>query len=151
MLLKYSFSDLMDLDAPVLFSMSYTIPNAAIRASDKILAFKNFWVFYDSTSASLATRSFPMQYSSTEETSNTVIFRLPDTFNWVPWDKTFAYSCSCIGFKSSLKQIDRTMTYSDLFQVFRKEYDPVETYQHYRRCITKMSEVSNQWIILEAP
>jgi hypothetical protein len=148
-LIDYAFSDLNDLNAPVLFSLNYRIPAAAIKASEQILAFKNYWVNYNSSSASLATRTYPMQYAQCEETTNFIQFQLPPGFSWVPWKNRFFHSSSLLEYTSSLKQTGNLLLYADVFKVKCKEFTP-ENYQQYRSCLGKMGELSNQWIILEA-
>jgi len=148
-LTNYGFSDLSDLNVPVVYTLSYRIPEAVIKASDNLMAFKNFWLNYRSSSASLATRTFPMEFSPTQEVTTNIIIELPEKFNWVPWERQFCHDCPCLSYTSNLKQSGRLLIFSDIFKVNQKDYDPSEKYQHYRNCITQMGEVTKQWIILE--
>ncbi|MBI3038012.1 DUF3857 domain-containing protein [bacterium] len=145
----FSFSNLSDFREPVVFTLSYLIPKAAIKASDQILAFRNYWVDYSGTSASLASRTYPMDYWATEEKVNTLVVELPEGFDWTPWDRNFSYDCSCIRYFSTMVQKGRTLVFSDLFQANRKEYDPKIHYPHYRECIFTLEDIAKQWIILE--
>ncbi len=146
---SYGFTDMSDLESPAVYNISYHIPEAAQKASDKILTFKNFWVNYSSASASLAKRKFPMKYWSTEHTTKTIIFELPEGFNWVKWDKQYKYVTPSISFTSNLCQNNRQLIYSDVFEANEDEFLDDEAYQKYRQCILTMSELANQWIIIE--
>lgn len=146
---SYGFSDMADLNAPAIYSISYTIPNAAQMASDKIMTFTNFWTDYNASSASLAKRKYPMKYWATENTSINIIFELPDGFNWVKWDNQYKYITPEISFTSNLSQNGRQLVYTDRFEANVDEFITDKSYQNYRNCILKMSELDNQWIILE--
>ncbi|MFZ2959703.1 MAG: DUF3857 domain-containing protein [Candidatus Ozemobacteraceae bacterium] len=148
-LLDFAFSNLEDLNAPVTLTLSYKVPDAAVRASDKLMAMKNLWVNYESSSASLATRTYPMDYFTTSETTNSVVIELPDGYDWVPWNRTFSYSCPFLDFGSSLSQTGRTLLFVDRFRISRKTFDPGDEYLQYRACISVMADLDNQWIVLE--
>lgn len=145
----FTLSNLDDMLSPAVFSLRYRIAEAALRASDNLLAFRNLWINYSSQSGSLATRSYPMEYWTTLETANTILFQLPDSFVWVPWANSYQHSCGCVNFQSSLHQSGNTLVYSDRFQVNRKVLDPQVRYHHYRSCVLAMSELANQWLVLE--
>ena len=146
---SYGFTDMDDLNAPAVYNISYRIPDAAQKASDKIMTFTNFWVNYSSASASLAKRKYPMKYWATEHTSRTIIFELPEGFNWVKWDKQYKYLTPSISFTSNLSQNNRQLIYSDAFEANVDEFLDDKAYQNYRQCILTMSELANQWIIIE--
>lgn len=146
---SYGFTDMADLNSPAVYNISYHIPEAAQKASDKIMTFKNFWLNYSSGSASLAKRKYPMKYWATEHNVKTIIFELPEGFNWVKWDKQYKYTTPLISFSSNLSQNNRQLIYSDVFEVNRDEYLDDESYQKYRKCYLTMSELANQWIIIE--
>ncbi|OIP29723.1 hypothetical protein AUK22_02865 [bacterium CG2_30_54_10] len=148
-MLGFAFSDLDDLQAPVALTLRYKIPDAAIQASDQLLAFKNLWVHYNSSSASLASRTWPLEYWATEETGNSILIEIPAGFKWVPWSKPYEYKCGCMEYSSSLAQKGSILLFADRFKVNRKFYDPVEGYNHYRNCLLVMSDLAKQWIILE--
>ncbi len=145
----FALSNLDDITAPVVFTLNYRIPDAAIKASDKLLAFRNLWLKYNSSSASLASRTYPMEYWATEETVNSIIFELPEGFSWVPWGRDYRFECGCLSYVSNFSQNGGMMVFSDRFTVNRKEYDTTRTYPHYRNCVMVMSDLANQWIILE--
>ncbi len=90
-----------------------------------------------------------MKYWATERTTKTIIFELPEGFNWVKWDKQYKHLSSDMSFSSNLNQTDRQLVYSDRFDANAEEYLTDEAYQNYRQCILTMSELANQWIILE--
>ena len=146
---SYGFTDMGDLDTPAVYNISYTIPQAAQKASDKIMSFTNFWIRYGSGSASLKKRKYPMKYWATESTSKTIIFDLPEGFNWVKWDKQYKFSTSDIAFNSNITQNNRQIIYADHFQCNSDEFLDDKAYQNYRQCILTMSELANQWIIIE--
>lgn len=146
---SFGFSDLNDLNGPAILTLSYTIPEAAQMASDKIMTFTNFWVNYESGSASLATRTYPMQYWATEENQQTIIFELPDNFNWVTWNNQYQHISPDLTFMSNINQNGSQLIYADRFAATADEFLSDAAYQNYRQCILTMSELGNQWIILE--
>ncbi len=148
-MLGFSLSDLDDMQAPAVLTLRYRIPDAAIRAADHLLAFKNLWVNYDASSASLASRTWPMEYWATEENVNTVLVEVPAGFRWVPWNRDYVWDCGCLSYRSSLSQNGTTLQFADRYAVHRKVFPPDETYQHFRRCLQEMSNLTKQWIILE--
>ena len=90
-----------------------------------------------------------MKYWATEHSSKTIIFELPEGFNWVKWDKQYKYATPSISFSSNLSQNDRQLIYSDEFEANVDEFLDDKEYQKYRQCILTMSELANQWIIIE--
>lgn len=146
---SYGFTDMADLNAPAVYNISYVIPEAAQKASDKIMTFTNYWIGYNSSSASLSKRKYPMKYWATECTSKTIIFELPEDFNWVKWDKQYKYSSPELTFTSNINQNNRQIIYSDRFEINTDEFLDDKSYQGYRQCILTMSELANQWIIIE--
>ena len=146
---NFGLSDMNDLNGPAVLTLSYTIPEAAQMASDKIMTFTNFWVNYNSGSASLATRTYPMQYWATEENQQTIVFELPENFNWVTWSKQYQHTSPDLTFMSNINQNGRQLIYSDRFIARADEFLSNAAYQNYRSCILTMSELANQWIILE--
>lgn len=148
-LISYGFTDMSDLSAPAVYNITYRIPNAAQKASENLMTFTNYWVNYTSSSASLAKRKYPMKYWATEHTSRTIIFELPEGFNWVKWDKQYKHNSPAISFSSNLSQNNRQLIYSDEFEANADEFLDDKAYQNYRQCILTMSELANQWIIIE--
>ncbi len=146
---SFGLTDLNDLNAPVVLNLNYTIPEAAQLASDKIMTFTNFWVNYQSGSASLASRTYPMQYWACEENQQTIIFELPENFNWVHWGRQYQHNSPHLTFLSNLNQNGNRLIYADRFTATADEFLTDAAYQNYRQCILTMSELANQWIILE--
>ncbi|HNX76493.1 MAG TPA: DUF3857 domain-containing protein [Candidatus Rifleibacterium sp.] len=146
---SFGLSDMNDLNGPAVLTLKYTIPEAAQMASDKIMTFTNYWVNYDSGSASLATRTYPMQYWGTEENQQTIVFELPENFDWVTWNKQYQHVSPDLTFMSNINQNDRQLIYADRFIARADEFLSDAAYQNYRQCILTMSELANQWIILE--
>jgi hypothetical protein len=146
---SFGFSDMNRLESPAVFALKYFIPEAAQKASSDIMTFTNFWVNYRSSSASLQKRKFPMQYWSSEENSNTIIFELPENFKWVSWNKQYNFASGNISFGSNMYQHSEQLVYTDRFIARDDEFLDDKTYQNYRRCILTMSELANQWIIIE--
>jgi hypothetical protein len=146
---SFALSDVTNLQAPVVMTLNYHIKEAAQKASDNIMTFTNFWVNYQSSSASLSKRKFPMQYWATEENSQTIIFELPKGFKWVPWNKQYHYSSGQLTFLSNMHQNQSLLIYSDRFTAQKDEFAANQEYEHYRKCILTMSELANQWIIIE--
>lgn len=149
LLRNFAFTEMDNLNAPAVLTLHYTIPGGAQKASNKIMTFKNFWVNYQSSSASLEKRKYPMQYWATEENTQTIMFELPDNFSWVPWNRQYNYNSGNISFISNMNQHENQLIYSDRFIARDDEFLTDHTYQNYRRCILTMSELANQWIILE--
>jgi len=149
LLTGFGLSDLNDLNGPAVMTLNYTIPEAAQLASDKIMTFTNFWVNYQSSSASLASRTFPMQYWASEENQQTIVFELPEGFNWVNWGRQYQHTSPDIIFFSSINQNEDKLIYADRFTIYNDEFTSDEAYQNYRQCILTMSELANQWIIIE--
>lgn len=149
LLTGFGHSDLNDLNGPAVMTLNYTIPEAAQLASDKIMTFTNFWVNYQSSSASLASRTFPMQYWASEENQQTIVFELPEGFNWVNWGRQYQHTSPDIIFFSSINQNEDKLIYADRFTIYNDEFTTDEAYQNYRQCILTMSELANQWIIIE--
>lgn len=149
LLIDYALSDLDDLNAPVILTLSYKIPQAAQKASDFIMTFTNFWVNYKSSSASLSEREYPMQYWGTEENQQNIIFILPDGFKWVNWDKQYQFTSGNVSFLSNMNQSGDRLIYSDRFTAYTDEFNPEDEYQNFRQCTLTMSELANQWIIIE--
>jgi hypothetical protein len=149
MLTGFGLSDLNDLNGPAVMTLNYTIPEAAQLASDKIMTFTNFWVNYQSGSASLASRTFPMQYWASEENQQTIVFELPENFNWVNWGRQYQHTSPDILFFSNINQNGDKLIYADRFTIYSDEFLSDADYQNYRQCILTMSELANQWIILE--
>ncbi len=148
-LLDFAIVDPTDLAAPLLLTLEYRIPDAALRASDQLMAFRNYWVGYSASSISLASRTYPMQYGITERNSNTVIFRMPSGFRWVPWGQKFQYDSGDVRYTSAMKENGSLLVFTDRFQSWRKYYPDAVSYDRYRGCITTMSDLSKQWIVLE--
>lgn len=146
---SFGFSDMANLNSPAILTLQYSIPNAAQKASDNIMTFTNFWVNYQSSSASLIKRKYPMQYWATEENSQTIVFELPEGFSWVPWDKQYNYHSGIISFSSNMNQHVSQLIYADRFVARDDEFLTDQSYQSYRNCILTMSELANQWIIIE--
>jgi hypothetical protein len=149
LLKSFAFTEMDNLDAPAVLTLHYSIPEGAQKASNKIMTFKNFWVNYQSSSASLEKRKYPMQYWATEENTQTIMFELPENFSWVPWNRQYKYNSGNISFISNMNQHENQLIYSDRFIARDDEFLIDKTYQNYRRCILTMSELANQWIILE--
>ncbi|OQA05435.1 MAG: hypothetical protein BWY66_02489 [bacterium ADurb.Bin374] len=145
----YALSDLDDLSAPVTLTLNYRITDGAIRASENLMAFRNHWIGYNSRSAGLATRTYPLDYYATEETVNTVVFELPEGFRWVPWNRDYTWNCGCLSYESTLTQHRQTLQFTDRFRVSRKTYLPGTDYRHYRSCLQTMAELAKQWLIIE--
>jgi hypothetical protein len=145
----FGFSDMEKLNSPAVLTLRYEIPQAAQKASENIMTFTNYWVNYRSSSASLQKRKYPMQYWSTEENSNTVVFELPQQFKWVAWDKQYSYASGNISFNSNMFQHSEQLVYTDRFIARDDEFLDDKSYQNYRKCILTMSELANQWIIIE--
>lgn len=148
-LISFGFSDLERHNSPVVLTLNYKIPDAAGKASDYIMTFTNFWLNYTSGSASLLNREFPMQYWATEENQQTIIFKLPEGFNWVPWNRQYEYRSGRINFMSGMHQNENLLVYSDRYNILTDEFLTDAEYQDYRNCILTMSELANQWIIIE--
>jgi len=146
---SFGFSSMENLTSPAVLTLHYLIPEAAQKASDKIMTFTNFWVSYQSSSASLSKRKYPMQYWATEENSQTIIFELPEGFSWVPWDRQFNFGSGLISFSSNMNQNENQLIYADRFIARADEFISDNEYQNYRNCILTMSELANQWIIIE--
>lgn len=146
---SFGFSAMENLNSPAVLTLRYRIPQAAQKAANNIMTFTNFWVNYQSSSASLSKRKYPMQYWSTEENSQTIVFELPQGFNWVPWDRQFNYSSGLLSFSSNMNQNDNQLIYADRFIAREDEFVDDSQYQNYRNCILTMSELANQWIIIE--
>ncbi|MDD2997479.1 MAG: DUF3857 domain-containing protein [Candidatus Riflebacteria bacterium] len=146
---SFGMSDMNDLNAPAVLTLHYTIPEAAQMASDKIMTFTNFWVNYQSSSASLATRTYPMQYWATEENQQTITFELPDNYEWVNWNRQYQHISPDLIFMSNINQNGKKLIYADRFVATADEFLSDAAYQNYRQCILTMSELANQWIILE--
>jgi len=149
LLTGFGLSDLNDLNGPAVMTLNYTIPEAAQLASDRIMTFTNFWVNYQSSSASLASRTFPMQYWASEENQQTIVFELPENFNWVNWGRQYQHTSADITFFSNISQNENKLIYADRFTIHKDEFIDDSAYQNYRQCILTMSELANQWIILE--
>ncbi|MDD3146688.1 MAG: DUF3857 domain-containing protein [Candidatus Riflebacteria bacterium] len=149
LLQSFGLSDMNDLNGPAVLTLKYTIPEAAQMASDKIMTFTNFWVNYNSGSASLATRTYPMQYWATEENQQVITFEMPENFNWVTWGKQYQHVSPDLVFMSNINQNGRQLIYTDRFIARADEFLSDAAYQNYRKCILTMSELANQWIILE--
>lgn len=149
LLTGFGLSDLNDLNGPAVMTLNYTIPEAAQLASDKIMTFTNFWVNYQSSSASLASRTYPMQYWASEENQQTIVFELPENFNWVNWSRQYQHTSPDILFFSNIHQNGDKLIYADRFTIYNDEFLTDAEYQNYRQCILTMSELANQWIILE--
>ncbi len=145
----FTLSDLDDLQTPVALTLRYRIPEAAIKASDRLLAFKNLWVNYSAGSASLATRTWPLEYWATEESVNSVLVELPPGFRWVPWNQDYVWDCGCLSYRSTLDQHGSTLQFADRFAAERKSFPPGELYDHYRGCLLVMANLAKQWIIVE--
>lgn len=145
----FAMSNLDDLNAPVSLTLQYRIPDGAVKASEHLMAFRNHWISYNARSAGLATRTYPLDYFSTEETVNTVVFELPEGFGWVPWNRDYNWNCGCLSYESTLTQHLQTLQFTDRFRVTRKTYPPAAEYRHYRGCLQIMSELAKQWLIIE--
>ena len=148
-LTSFGLSDLNDLNGPAVMTLDYKIPEAAQLASDKIMSFTNFWVNYQSSSASLASRTFPMQYWASEENQQTIVFELPENFNWVNWGRQYQHMSPDLIFMSNINQNGNKLIYADRFTTYSDEFLTDAAYQNYRQCILTMSELANQWIIIE--
>lgn len=146
---SFALSDLNDLNAPVVLTLQYKIPDAALRVSDQLLAFRNLWINYDASNASLATRSYPMDYFSSSEVTNSVVIQLPEGFDWVPWNRPFSYACPFLEFSSNLNQTGRLLIYADRYCVTRKTFRPGSEYAHFRSSLSLMADLDNQWLVLE--
>ncbi len=146
---SFGLSDMSDMSGPAVLTLKYSIPEAAQLTSDKIMTFTNYWVNYDSGSASLATRTYPMQYWATEENTQTIIFEMPENFNWVNWNRQYQHISPDLVFMSNINQNGSQLIYADRFIAHADEFLTDAAYQNYRQCILTMSELANQWIILE--
>ncbi len=146
---SFGFSAMENLISPAVLTLRYKIPAAAQKAANNIMTFTNFWVNYQSSSASLSKRKYPMQYWATEENSQTIVFELPKGFSWVPWDRQFNYSSGLISFSSNMNQHENQLIYADRFVAREDEFIDDSQYNNYRNCILTMSELANQWIIIE--
>ena len=148
-LTDFSLTNLDDMSAPAGFVIKYRIPNAALKASDRILAFRNFWVSYSSQSASLATRTYPLEYWGTEENTHNIVIEIPEGFKWVEWGRNYSFDAGYFKFFSNMNQTGNLLNFADRFTVSRKFYEPQTHYPVFRKGILTMSELANQWIILE--
>jgi hypothetical protein len=145
----FAISDLDDMQSPVTLSLFYRIPEAALRASDQILTFRNLWVGYQAGSASLASRTYPMEYWATEETTHSVVFELPAGYRWVPWQSQYTHDSGSLRYHSNMSQNKNLLMFTDVFTAHVKRFEPVSTYPQYRAGLLTMSDLANQWIIIE--
>ncbi|MBF0410711.1 MAG: DUF3857 domain-containing protein [Candidatus Riflebacteria bacterium] len=148
-LTDYVLSDMNDFAAPVVFTLTYKIRDAVQKPSGDLMAFRNYWVNNSGASASLASRTFPMDVSSVYSTSKTIFFELPDGFQWVDWKRKFNYTGSFISFASNMSQKGSMLLYSDDYKIWKKELDLISGYPQYRECVSIMTDLSNQWLVLE--
>jgi len=146
---SFGLSELNDMNAPVAMTLEYVIPEAVQMASEKLMTFTNFWVTYNSSSASLERRNYPMQYWACEENQQTIIFELPEGFNWVTWDRQYQHRSGHLNFFSNMNQSGSNLIYNDRFSNTIDEFVTDEEYQNFRQCMLTMSELANQWIIIE--
>ncbi len=146
---SFGLSNLDSLQAPAVMTLYYNIPDAAQKASDLIMTFTNLWVNYQSSSASLQKRKFPMQYWATEENNQTIIFELPKNFKWVKWDKQYSFESAGLSFLSTMHQDGNLLIYADRFIAREDEFKTGKEYGNYRKCLLTMSELANQIIIIE--
>jgi hypothetical protein len=90
-----------------------------------------------------------MQYWSSEENQQTIVFELPEKFSWVNWGKQYQHTSPDMIFFSNLNQHGNKLIYADRFTIYTDEFLTDAAYQNYRQCLLTMSELANQWIILE--
>jgi hypothetical protein len=146
---EFSHSDLNDLMTPVAINITYTIPQAAQMATDKILTFTNFWTNYGASSVSLDKRKYPMRYWAQERVKKTVIYELPEGYEWVEWGKKYQHSSPEFTFNSGIYDTGRLLVYTDEFVANVDEMLTDEAYQNFRSCLLTMAELGNQWMIIE--
>ncbi|MBF0545206.1 MAG: DUF3857 domain-containing protein [Candidatus Riflebacteria bacterium] len=145
----FVFSDLNDFSAPVVLTLTYKIPDAVQRPTSDLMAFKNYWVSHSGVSASLATRTYPMEQGYTYETADSVFFEIPNNFQWVDWNKRFTYTGSFLAYSMNMSQNGSLLLFNDDFSLQKKEIDTKFGYPQYRECVSIMSALNNQWIVLE--
>lgn len=146
---SFGYSNLEDLNLPVVINFKYSIPQAVQKVSDSILTFTNYWTNYSSSSASLKTRKYPMKYWATEEVKKTIIFEMPDGYEWVKWDNQYQHNSPEFTFASGLYSTGKQLVYTDSFVATTDELMTEKSYLNYRDCLLKMAELGNQWIVLE--
>jgi len=81
----------------------------------------------------------------------TVIFELPEGFEWVKWDKSYNHVSENILFGSNLQQKGNTLVFSAEYILKKLEYMPGAEYQELKNCISKQTALANQWLIIEKP
>lgn len=146
---SFGLTELNDMNAPVAMTIEYDIPEAVQIASDKLMTFTNYWVTYNSSSASLERRNYPMQYWACEENQQTIIFELPEGFDWVTWNRQYQHRSGRLNFFSNMNQSGRNLIYNDRFVNTIDEFVTDAEYQNFRQCMLTMSDLANQWIIIE--
>ena len=90
-----------------------------------------------------------MKYWSTEEVKKTIIFEMPDGYEWVKWDNQYLHNSPEFTFASGLYSTGKQLVYTDSFVATTDELMTEKSYLNYRDCLLKMAELGNQWIVLE--
>lgn len=146
-LIDYKIEHLNDLNPEMKIILDYTVPNIATKEGRYLLLHIpgiNYSAYY----VGAPKRPYPVFYENLSLDKNRVIIYLPRGYRVRYIPAGFTYKSKPVAFESSLKKTKRYIEYNDTYTI-QMGLIPIEKYPEYRRCIMKMAEMPNRWIILE--
>jgi transglutaminase-like putative cysteine protease len=142
----FELSDLHALDQQMGMTLTYRLPYHAVRAKD-LLYFTIPTLERDYPEVSLESRSFPIQYLTTEERVLEVDVTLPAGWKteWTPEPLEFA--TPYLAFTARYTQQGDVLQYRESFQRLQRII-PVDAYEEYRDALRQIAAFSKQEVFL---
>lgn len=149
-LLDYVYSDLSDFSKPLTITYRYKIPEFAIKASDRILAFENIWNTNLSKYVSLATRTFPLELDyNIQEITRNITISIPEGYTVMEQSRSYSYQDSTFSYACDFFTTNNLLQITERLNFNNRLIQPGKEYKNFRNCVFKISELAKQWIILE--
>ena len=147
-MIAYKMSDLEDLDAPVVLTVTYRISDYPLRAGEKLMAFHLPNLEYSAQEVGKPTRVHPLDWSSRAQTTNRYTLRLPEGFTVYHLPGDVAYDIPLFSYTAGFETKDGVVVFTDEYRRHHIEA-PAETYPEFKKGIETRAKLSKEWVVLE--
>ncbi|MEO0294197.1 MAG: DUF3857 domain-containing protein [candidate division WOR-3 bacterium] len=141
------FTHIEDLNPEVKVNVKYEIPELAIKQEDFLLLHLP-GIKYSAYSVGTTERKNPIYWGKLKKEENEIIIKIPKGFKVRCLPKEIYFSLPFIEFKNSFTYLEESIIYKDYFSQ-KEEFFQKEVYPEYKEIMTKIAELSEEWIILE--
>jgi transglutaminase-like putative cysteine protease len=145
---EFTLSDLNDLSQPLVMTIDYTLAGHAIRAKD-LMYLRMPTLERDYAEAALETRTYPIQYMTTEERILEIELALPPGFHakWLP--PPLAISNAYLEYQAGYEERDGKIVFREDFRRLQRIV-PTADYPAYRDALRAIAEFSKKEIFVTA-